>query len=175
MPEMNCTEVYAIGHDGNTSAKFVAAWRHIVTIGRNVGATNVKWMWNPNRAFKGSYALKPMWPGRTWVDWVGIDGYNYGTKDHGGWLWFKELFRPTIRKIRSFAPGKPMMVAEVGCAASRYKAAWMKGMFGSAPSLGFKILVYFDYNMKRDWRFASSAASLSAAHAGVRMDGWITK
>jgi hypothetical protein len=169
MPEMNAAEVYAVGRPGNSPTKFIAAWRHIVGISRAVGATNVKWMWNPNRYFKGSYALKSMWPGRRWVDWVGIDGYNFGTADHGGWLWFRELFAPTVRRIRSFAPYKPMMVAEVGCTASKYKASWLNGMFSNAPGMGFKGLLYFDYLLKRDWRLASSSSSLTAARNGVHL------
>jgi len=172
MPEMNCIEVYAVGRNGNTAAQFVAAWRHIVAIGRNVGATNVKWMWNPNRAFKGSQPLKPLWPGRTWVDWIGIDGYNFGTADHGGWLWFKELFAPTKKIIRSFAPYKPMMVAEVGSTTGRYKPTWLSGMFNAAPAMGFKALMYSDYKMLRDWRLASSSSSLAAAKAGVYKSTW---
>jgi Glycosyl hydrolase family 26 len=175
MPEMNIGQPYAMRHNGNTAAKFVAAWKRIVRIGNAVGADNVRWVWNPDRAFKGSVPLAPLYPGRGWVDWVAIDGYNFGTADHGGWLWFKQLFLPTITQIRSFAPLKPMMAAEVGCTASRYKASWMNGMFTAAPQLGLKALIYFDYNLKRDWRFASSTSSLNAARAGVRLDGWVTK
>ena len=172
MPEMNAPQVYQIGRDGNTSAKFVTAWRKVVRIGRDVGATNVKWMWNPNRAFKGSVPLAPLWPGRDWVDWVGIDGYNYGTADHGGWKWFRELFVPTIRIIRQFAPYKPMMVAEVGTTAGRYKPTWLTGMCKAAPELGFKGLMYFEYNLKRDWRLTASSAALTAARNGLHQSTW---
>jgi beta-mannanase len=145
-----------------------------VQIARNNGARNVKWMWNPDRAFKGSQPLKPLWPGRTWVDWVGIDGYNYGTADHGGWKWFRELFRPTVLKIRSFAPYKPMMVAEAGCTDSKYKAAWMRGMFSVAPRMGFRAVMYFDYKMLRDWRITSRYSSLAAARYGLTLSTWET-
>jgi hypothetical protein len=175
MPEMNASEPYSMGHDGNTAAKYVAAWKRVVSIGRSVGATNIDWVWNPDRAFKGSVALRPLYPGRTWVDWVAIDGFNYGTKDHGGWLWFKELFVPTINIIRQFAPYKPLMAAEVGSTQTSLKPVWMSGMFAAAPTLGFKALIYFDHLMLRDWRVASSSASLSASRTGVHSAGWITK
>jgi hypothetical protein len=129
-------------------------------------------MWNPDRAFKGSQPLAPLYPGSAWVDWIGIDGYNFGTADHGGWLWFKELFAPTKKIIRSFAPYKPMMVAEVGTTTSRYKPSWLTGMFSAAPAMGFKGLLYFDYQLARDWRLASSSASLAAAKRGVHQSTW---
>jgi hypothetical protein len=51
----------------------------------------------------------------------------------------------------------------------------MSGMFAAAPTLGFKALIYFDHLMLRDWRIASSSASLSASRTGVHSAGWITK
>jgi hypothetical protein len=174
MPEMNVGQPYTVGMNGNTAEQFVAAWRHIVGIGRQVGATNVKWMWNPDRAFKGSQPLAPLYPGRYWVDWIGIDGYNFGTADHGGWIWFRDLFAPTVTIIRQFAPYKPMMIAEVGCTDSRYKAAWMSGMFEKAPAMGFRAAMYFDYLLARDWRIASNSDSLAAAKTGVHAAPWKT-
>src|SRR4029079_8288677 len=87
-------------------------------------------------------------------------------------LWFKELFAPTKAQIRAFAPYKPMMVAEAGTTTGKYKPAWITGMFNAAPAMGFKALMYFDEDLARDWRLASSSSSLAAAKAGVHKSTW---
>ena len=39
---------YSWGNTNSTPAQFIAAWRHVVTVFRAVGATNVKWLWAVN-------------------------------------------------------------------------------------------------------------------------------
>lgn len=54
---------------------WVAAWRHVVRVFRAAGATNVTWMLTLNVAFPNSGPVSAHWPGASYVDWVGIDGY----------------------------------------------------------------------------------------------------
>ena len=39
---------YSWGYQHTSPAAFVAAWRHIVTVFRAVGAWNVTWLWTVN-------------------------------------------------------------------------------------------------------------------------------
>ena len=73
-------------------AAYVEAWQRIVNIFRQVGATNVAFVWCPNYPsvdwgvggnlngqYVSNYALNYIlqyWPGDSYVDWVGMDCYN---------------------------------------------------------------------------------------------------
>src|SRR5581483_8582485 len=56
--------------NGNTPAEFVAAWRHVVSIFRQEGATNVEWVFSPNVDCAGKCPFTAFYPGDSWVDWV---------------------------------------------------------------------------------------------------------
>lgn len=66
----------------NTYQDVIAAWRRIVTIFREEGATNVQWVWSvlawESIPFGGTneVALKDIYPGDEFVDWIGIECYN---------------------------------------------------------------------------------------------------
>ena len=36
------------------------------------------------------------YPGDEYVDWTGVDGYNWGVRN-GGWQSFEQVFRKSIR------------------------------------------------------------------------------
>ena len=55
---------WSVGVNGNTSADYVAAWRHVHDIFAKVGATNVTWVWCPNIDPNHQYAsLASVYPG----------------------------------------------------------------------------------------------------------------
>jgi hypothetical protein len=58
-------------------ADFVAAWKHIVDIFRAQGVTNVIWVWNPNYDESGPHHFTEYYPGDDYVDWIGIDMYQF--------------------------------------------------------------------------------------------------
>ena len=61
---------------GNSSADYVAMWRHVVSIFRAAGASNVRWVWSPNIYASRSTTTRPFaayYPGNAWVDDVGLD------------------------------------------------------------------------------------------------------
>jgi len=65
------------GYRLTPAGTFVAAWRHIVTLFRNLGASNVTWLWTVNiidDTQQGKIpAPAPWWPGSSYVTWDGID------------------------------------------------------------------------------------------------------
>ena len=68
---------YSWGNRHTSPAAFVAAWRHVVTVFRQQGAGNVTWLWTVNviDARAGIPSPARWWPGGSYVDMVGIDGY----------------------------------------------------------------------------------------------------
>ena len=78
--EMNGSWVsWSERHSGNSAGQFVQAWRHVHDIFTSVGATNVTWVWCPNTENAYTTPLEDLYPGNAYVDWAGIDGYNFST------------------------------------------------------------------------------------------------
>jgi len=93
---------------GNSPKIQIEAWRHIVTIFREQGARNAAFVWTPYDALDTL-----AWPGREWVDWVGLDIFNYGSMARGNdWVDFKRLLEHQLEPVKHF--GKPVILAEVG-------------------------------------------------------------
>ncbi|HEY4779527.1 MAG TPA: glycosyl hydrolase, partial [Solirubrobacterales bacterium] len=100
---------WAEGANGNKAGEYVAAWRHVHDIFTQVGATNATWVWCPNVDPENQMQnLSALYPGDAYVDWTGLDGYNWGTNPArpDRWQTFDQLYRSTYRTItESIAPG----------------------------------------------------------------------
>lgn len=153
------------GWSGDPSA-FVSAWRHIVTVFRNEGVTNVKWVWSAN-VNNGSYPFKAYFPGDEWVDYTGLDGYNWGTAGIGvnRWESLAQVFSSSYEELTRLS-SKPVILTEVGASeAGGDKAAWIReGFLKTIPQKFPRVnaVVWFDRNQEENWRIDSSPASLAA-------------
>jgi hypothetical protein len=148
---------------GRTSPRtFVAAWRHIVTLFRELGADNVTWLWTvniiSNTPGNKIPAPGPWWPGSSYVTWVGIDGY-YLKPD---WK-FAPLFGPTIAAVHELT-SDPILVAETGATPAADQPAKIADVFAGIHAYGLLGLVWFDAtDVQRQEDFAvSSPAALAA-------------
>jgi hypothetical protein len=121
------------GVNGNTPGQYVAAWRHVHDIFTEVGATNVSWVWCPNVDLFGTLTpLGELYPGDAYVDWTGLDGFNWGNRRGSpGWQSFNEVFHRSYKRIvTKVAPDKPMMLAEVASSnKGGSKPTWIKNMY----------------------------------------------
>ncbi len=166
--EMNCNWYpWSPGVNGNTSsAEYVAAWRHIHDVFRQEGATNVRWVWSPNVAYNGSIPFEEVYPGDAYVDWVGLDGYNWGTaKPQSSWQELAAIFGPSYETLAAMT-NKPMMIAETASAElGGDKAAWIReGLLNELPARFPRVraVIWFNEYKETDWRVNSSEASLTA-------------
>jgi len=152
------------GKQGNTPAGYVEAWRHIVTIFRQEGADNVKWVWAPNIDY-GGRPFSQFFPGDEWVDYVGLDGYNWGATEGESWESFSQLFASSYATITALST-KPVIIAETGSSESGGdKPAWIEEtFFRTIPEQMPRVaaVVWFNDAKERDWRINSSQASLEA-------------
>ena len=157
---------WSVGINGNTAADDVAAWRHVVTIFRQEGATNARWVWCPNVLFASSAPFATTYPGEAWVDWVALDGYNWGTSQPwSAWQSLTEVFKPSHDALAALT-AKPMMIAEVASAeVGGNKANWLKrGLLTDLPKQlpRVRTIIWFNENREMDWRVNSSPATLGA-------------
>jgi hypothetical protein len=152
---------YAWGTQGHASPQtYVAAWRHVVKIFRALGARNVTWMWTIN-IINDAHGSKtpipspgPWWPGSSYVDWVGIDGYYLKPT----WQ-FAPLFGPTITAVRELTTD-PILIAETGASPPANKPAKIANVFAGVQHYGLLGMVWFNSVNSHgvDFRVDSSAA-----------------
>ena len=150
---------YSWGYRHSSPATFVAAWRHIVTLFREMGARNVTWMWTVNIVHtSGSIAHPaPWWPGSKYVTWVGLDGYYYKPS----WE-FAPLFGPTIAAIRQFTHA-PMLIAETSVSPTTNQPAKIADLFAGIRLYGLLGFVWFNSVHNVNWRLNNPAA-IAALH-----------
>lgn len=169
-PEMNGTwNPWSVGVGGTTSKTFVAAWRRVHELFESEGAGNVGWVWAPNVDFPGATPLQSVYPGDRYVDWVGVDGYNWGrSRRRARWQSFDEIFGPTLDQVRRLTR-KPIMLAETASTeVGGDKAAWISDFFRSLErNRDILAFVWFNYAKETDWRIQSSEAARSAFARGV--------
>lgn len=177
-------DVNANAGSGRTAKDYAAMYRHVVTVLRNNGATNIV----PVLSLMGSQKwadrawFNDLYPGDKYVGWIGFDPYaastlglqegyfpemmgrHYGvrTKWRGGYDWATRTH-----------PGKPIMFAEWGLGEKPGAPAWKGNFFRSVGSTmknypALKALVYFDNHdayRVNDIRVNTTAASLSGYKA----------
>jgi hypothetical protein len=169
---------WAEGVNGSGNGQFVAAWRHVHDLFAAAGATNVSWVWSPFVDPGGTLqSFASVYPGDAYVDWTGLDGYNWGTNPISpilppAWQSFYRLFsRSYIEIAEKIAPSKPMMISEV--ASSEFggsKAGWVREMLADVPTEYPKVrgLLWFDKpDSGMDWPIESSAAATTAFAEGI--------
>ena len=141
-----------------------------------MGADNVLWLWVPHgpsidRKEEPWNDIEHYWPGEDYVDWIGMDAYNWYPKDPWGGdrpyrdfdNLFKELYDDSVA-----LSDKPIMIAEFGSSEFEYegltKADWITDTFTKIKTEypRIKMFTWFQINKERDWRVNSSPESLAA-------------
>ncbi len=159
---------------GGDPERFVAAWRRVRGIFNEVGASNVEWVWAANVTSHPdgpANDLTRYYPGDEFVDWVAVDGYNWGDgfKEWHRWSSFEELFHTVLDRFAKLYPDKPVMIAEFGCPEGKpnQKSTWIREAYRSIlrrPQI--KAVVWFNLDKRRegelDFRIDTSPESLQA-------------
>lgn len=159
--EMNEEEGWG-GHDPEL---YVAAYQHVHDVFEGADGGNVVWVWAPNNTDSaGAPPALDYYPGEQYVDWTGIDGYNWGTDQPGfGWQSFEQVFRDMVDELTAL--GKPIIIGETASSETGGdKADWIAGI---VPTLRdefplIRAVVWFDIAKERDWRIRSSPEALRA-------------
>jgi hypothetical protein len=153
-------------------AVYVRAWRHLRSVLRSAGAANVRLVWCPNAKDVPTTSWNhwsAYYPGDDAVDWVGIDGYNWGGSDHpngAGWRSFAKVFGRGV--YADYAGRKPIMIAEFGSVEQGgVKGRWYHQAATDIPKRfpDIRAVVLWDSHIgSADFRINTSAG----ARAGIR-------
>jgi hypothetical protein len=159
---------------GNQPEALKTAWRHVHQRFTDAGLNDVVgWVWCANNVDVDSFKdVTAYYPGDDVVDWLSIDGYNWGSNySFTRWKSFDETFSQQYVKMVTAFPGKPMMLAEVSSAephdvpdptwgqdgddsdSVQSKAAWITDMMQSVQNNypAIKSIVWFNTNKELDW------------------------
>ena len=158
---------------GNTDANVAEAFRHIVNIFREENVTNVKWVWttNASNAGKGS-TLTGNYPGDEYVDYISIDGYNWGKcQSWSNWQTFSQVFKKSYDAIAKI--DKPLFIAEISSSElGGNKAEWITDMFEHFATDFSRVFAVMWFNQSKednegDWALNTSQAAVDAWKAGI--------
>lgn len=152
-----------------TPAEFADAFRHIVSVFRAQGVTNVSFAWVLT-GYDFTIADRPgaFYPGDDWVDWIGADPYNFFTRD-GKWVSLAAV--ASSFHTWGAARHKPLLLAEWGTeedpAVPGRKATWFTDALATLVSWPeVKAVVYFNNVADGyDWTIDTSDTSLAAFRA----------
>jgi beta-mannanase len=139
--------------------KYVAMYRYVKGAFDEEKADNVKWVFSVNAEDvpekNNDFLL--YYPGERYVDYIGIDGYNWGnTRSWGKWVSFREIFEEPYKEITAHLD-KPVLISEFGSTSSGGdKARWIREAMDDMRHMrkvrGF---VLFNVDKETDWSFSN--------------------
>jgi len=141
-----------LGSLGSTG--YIDAWQHIWTIFQNEGAANVAFVWCPS--IFGGTTSSAYYPGDSYVDWIGWDGYD---RTHSA--------SATIAQFLPFytywvTHGKPMVLGETG--ATTDQASYLDALATALPASFPQVhaVLYYDSKSTSDWTLVDAPGDLGA-------------
>jgi beta-mannanase len=152
----------------NQPEDYVQAWRHLHDIFSESKANQVTWVWCPYAASypdSSKNAISCYYPGDKYVDWIGLDGYNWGTSQAWSrWQTIDEIFSPAYETVSRLAD-KPILIAEsASTETGGKKSEWIRSGLAKLNESFPKIdgFVWFNVRKECDWRIDSSMPALNA-------------
>jgi mannan endo-1,4-beta-mannosidase len=148
-PEAN-GDWYSWSYPHNAPSAFVAAWQHVVTVFRLVGASDVRWAWIMNVNFQDSENIARLWPGSSYVNILGLDGYFTTTAS------FQEVFGPTIVDMRTLS-ADPLLITETAAAPGAGKLSMLREIISGVSEYDLAGFIWFDVKQ----------------HGNIRRQNWL--
>lgn len=158
------------GASGSKPRFYKEAWRRVVRIFERLGADNVSWVWCPNENSSGRFPFRQYYPGDRWVDWVGLDGFNWSISRR--WHTFGEIFAASYDSLVEMTQ-RPVMIVETGTwETGGSKAEWVSdALLRELPQYqNVRAFLWWSVDDPRgDLRVDSSPAALQAVREGFQL------
>ena len=145
----------------NRPADYVTMWQrvHGLVTAAGLGPSVLQWVWAANAEDVGGFRAEDFYPGDSYVDWVAVDGYNWGaSQSWSSWRSPSDVLGPMTARLRVLTPNKPLAVTEVASTSSTVagadvtaKGAWISDLFSWLPGHDVGMVVWFDTDKETDW------------------------
>jgi beta-mannanase len=175
----------------NAAGSYREVWQHVWNIFQANGANQYTiWNWSPTRIdnlgnpkYQTVDYMANYWPGEQYVDWVGMSGYYRKASEQPT---FQNTFGATLAQIRQIAPGKPIILNEIGAtetggtASDSQKSKWINSLFDALADPANDDIRGFAYfsevattivdgaRTTNDWRLNSRADSLETFSKAIK-------
>ena len=144
----------------NSPADYARMWQRVIGIFRakGIGATHVQWVWVANNEDVGGFAAEQFYPGDAFVDWVAIDGYNWGeSQTWSNWATPEQVYGAMTNRLRALT-AKPLALTETGSTTSTLsgtsvaaKAQWLTDFFNFLAARDVRLVAWFNEDKETDW------------------------
>lgn len=150
--------------DETSPADYIGMWRRIHDIFADTALdeTHIQWMWAPNADEVGDVRAEEYYPGDEYVDWIGLDGFNFGdVEPWSDWRTPEEIFSGMLSRTREITE-KPTALTEF--ASTSYhngeyrpakKAHWIEQAYAMIEREGIEMACWFDIDKEgedeSDW------------------------
>ncbi len=170
---------------------FKRAYRYIVDRVRARGAANVLWIFHVNNfgePYDATNSMAQYYPGRDYVDWLGLSVYGqlYPSPE-GSWAEFEDMIDKPYAELAAVDQTKPIMLAEWGVGefpANGSKGEWVEDGFNTIQESFPRIhaAVYWHERWQNsntflysNLRVNSSPQALDAYRKGVAAPFWLDR
>ncbi len=162
--------------------KYKKVFRYLHNKYEEVGATNAQWAWCPNNLSfpkdkRNNFVLT--YPGDKYVDWIALDGYNFGVAPgfSDKWLSFTDVFGVLYSTVVANFPSKPIMIGEYATGDNGgNKAEWILDAYKQIKEKfkAIKLAIWFNIDKEVDWRIDGYPEIADAYRKAVADDYFLT-
>ncbi len=149
---------WSITKNNNSAQKHILAYRKIHEMLGSIPNLKLGWVVNNGSApDTPENNILNLYPGDEYVDYVGVDGFNFGSP----WEDFDQVFGQSLSQLKTL--NKPIMIFSMASSDGERKSEWIddmgKQLLKHPEVVGF---VWFNEDKERDWRIWSDPESLES-------------
>jgi mannan endo-1,4-beta-mannosidase len=144
----------------NSPSDYIAMWHRVRNIfaAQGLEHTRLQWIWAVNNMDVGRFAAEQYYPGDAAVDWVAIDGYNWGySQSWSTWQSPSTVFGPMLARLREFT-AKPLALTETASTTATAngmsiatKSQWIADFFSYTIAQNVRMAIWFNVDKETDW------------------------
>lgn len=145
----------AVGN--NSPTNYINMWQHVKGIfdSKGMDATRLQWVWNVNNTDVGGFSAERFYPGDAYVDWIAIDGYNWGTSESlFAWTTPAQTYGAMIGRLQMIT-NKPLAITEFASTTSggevTGKSQWIDDALNYFATQNVKMVISFNKDKETDW------------------------
>ena len=168
---------------GNSSpGSYVGMWRrvHNRLDRQGLGGDDLQWMWCVNAEDVGSYTAEQLYPSNGYVDWLSLDGYQWGrSQSWSSWRSPDSIYGGMLDRLGGLGD-KPVCVAEFASSSKvsgghdpQRKDAWIRDALAYFEKQGIDMWCWFNEDKETDWAvFNGMRGTETVAHNRTQVNAY---